>query len=268
MLRQTQDAGRGRRWPTPSSTRDRNPPVYDPKAKTVTMPRGLQDGPSPNLMDSGFWRLDLPEHIGGIAAPPVGALGDRRDDPRRQPRASTCTCPAPASPASCGDLGNEEQKRMGRRSWSSASGAPPWCSPSPMPARTSARASPRPTRSADGSWHIEGVKRFITSRRARHEREHHPPRAGPPGRRRGRGRPRHQGPEPVLRAEVSTSTPTGNLGERNGAFVTNVEKKMGLKVSTTCEVTLRPTASRRRAGWSATCTTASRRCSRSSSTPA
>ncbi len=29
---------------------------------------------------------------------------------------------------------------------------------------------------------------------------------------------------------------TGELGERNGAFVTNVEDKMGLKVSTTCEL--------------------------------
>ena len=30
---------------------------------------------------------------------------------------------------------------------------------------------------------------------------------------------------------------TGALGERNGAYVTNVEHKMGLKVSTTCEIT-------------------------------
>src|SRR5690606_9228506 len=30
---------------------------------------------------------------------------------------------------------------------------------------------------------------------------------------------------------------TGELGDRNGAYVTNVEKKMGLKVSTTCEIT-------------------------------
>ena len=30
---------------------------------------------------------------------------------------------------------------------------------------------------------------------------------------------------------------TGELGERNGAYVTNVEHKMGLKASTTCEVT-------------------------------
>ena len=60
---------------------------------------------------------------------------------------------------------------------------------------------------------------------------------------------------------------TGELGERNGAYVTNVEHKMGLKVSTTCEVTLRRAASPRSAGWSARCTTASRRCSRSSSSP-
>ena len=30
---------------------------------------------------------------------------------------------------------------------------------------------------------------------------------------------------------------TGELGERNGAHVTNVEHKMGLKVSATCEIT-------------------------------
>src|SRR5258708_32264765 len=30
---------------------------------------------------------------------------------------------------------------------------------------------------------------------------------------------------------------TGELGGRNGVYVTNVEKKMGLKVSTTCELT-------------------------------
>jgi hypothetical protein len=30
---------------------------------------------------------------------------------------------------------------------------------------------------------------------------------------------------------------TGEIGERNGVYVTNVEKKMGLKVSTTCELT-------------------------------
>jgi alkylation response protein AidB-like acyl-CoA dehydrogenase len=60
---------------------------------------------------------------------------------------------------------------------------------------------------------------------------------------------------------------TGAPGERNGVFVTNVEHKMGLKVSATCELTFGQHGSRPRAGWSARSTRASRRCSRSSSRP-
>ncbi len=50
----------------------------------------------------------------------------------------------------------------------------------------------------------------------------------------------------------------GSLGERNGVKATNLEHKMGLKVSTTCELTFggdpgRPPSAR----WSAVCTTAS-----------
>jgi len=59
---------------------------------------------------------------------------------------------------------------------------------------------------------------------------------------------------------------TGELGERNGVYVTNLEHKMGLKVSATCELAFgekHPAI----AGSSATCMTASRRCSGSSKTP-
>ena len=56
---------------------------------------------------------------------------------------------------------------------------------------------------------------------------------------------------------------TGELGERNGVYVTNVEHKMGLKASTTCELRFgENTTSRPRAGSSVTSTRASRRCSR------
>ena len=91
----------------------------------------------------------------------------------------------------------------------------------------------------DGTWNIEGVKRFITS--AEHdlgENIMHLVLARP-GRRRGRRRPRHQGPVSLfLVPKFHFDHETGELtGERNGAYVTNVEKKMGIKVSTTCEVT-------------------------------
>src|SRR5690606_21721636 len=86
----------------------------------------------------------------------------------------------------------------------------------------------------DGTWHIEGVKRFITS--AEHDMAENIVHLV-------LGRPEGAGPGtkalsmflvPQYRVELAT----GELGERNGANVTNVEKKMGLKVSTTCELTL------------------------------
>ena len=87
----------------------------------------------------------------------------------------------------------------------------------------------------DGTWHIEGVKRFITS--GEHdmtENIFHLVLARP--------RETARGPAPrgcrCSSSPSSTSTcETGELGERNGVYVTNVEKKMGLKVSTTCELT-------------------------------
>ena len=115
----------------------------------------------------------------------------------------------------------------------------------------------------DGTWHIEGVKRFITS--AEHDLAEniiHLVLARPEG-----AGPGTKGLSHVHRAEVPVRPRDGELGERNGVYVTNVEHKMGLKVSTTCELTFGARRSRRSAGWSATCTTASRRCSRSSRTP-
>jgi len=91
---------------------------------------------------------------------------------------------------------------------------------------------------ADGSWHIEGVKRFITS--AEHDMADNivhlvlaRPVESP-----GHGGPGTKGLSLFIVPKFQvTDWATGELGERNGAFVTNVEKKMGLKVSTTCELT-------------------------------
>ena len=106
----------------------------------------------------------------------------------------------------------------------------------------------------DGSWHIEGVKRFITS--AEHDMTEnivHFVLARPEG-----AGPGTKGLSMFVVPKFHVDLETGELGERNGVYVTNVEKKMGLKVSTTCELTLRRgPAGRPSAGWSATCTTAS-----------
>ncbi|MGZ4595132.1 MAG: acyl-CoA dehydrogenase, partial [Actinomycetes bacterium] len=86
---------------------------------------------------------------------------------------------------------------------------------------------------ADGSWHIEGVKRFITS--AEHDMAEnivHLVLARPEG-----AGPGTKGLSLFIVPKFHFDWETGELGERNGAYVTNVEHKMGLKASTTCEVT-------------------------------
>src|SRR5258707_12294549 len=90
---------------------------------------------------------------------------------------------------------------------------------------------------ADGSWHIEGVKRFITS--GEHDltdniihyvlaRPVDTPGAGGPG---------TKGLSLFVVPKFHFDPATGELGERNGVFATNVEHKMGIKVSNTSQLT-------------------------------
>jgi hypothetical protein len=89
------------------------------------------------------------------------------------------------------------------------------------------------TQQPDGTWHIEGVKRFITSGEwDLPENIVHLVLARPEG-----AGPGTKGLSLFVVPKFLCDWETGELGERNGVYVTNVEKKMGLKVSATCEVT-------------------------------
>ncbi len=82
-------------------------------------------------------------------------------------------------------------------------------------------------------WHIEGVKRFITSADYQgHENTVHLVLARPKGAAAGtKGLRLYIVPKYLV-------NPDGSLGARNGAKVTNIEKKMGIKGSATCELTM------------------------------
>src|ERR687884_1916986 len=98
-----------------------------------------------------------------------------------------------------------------------------------------AKATPQ----EDGSWHIEGVKRFITSGESDlQENIIHLVLARPVGVE-GAGGPGTKGLSLFIVPKFHFDVETGELtGERNRAYVTNVEHKMGIKVSNTCELTL------------------------------
>ncbi len=84
----------------------------------------------------------------------------------------------------------------------------------------------------DGTWHIEGVKRFITG--GEHdltENIMHLVLARPEG-----AGPGTKGLSLFLVPKFLVSD-DGALGARNGVYATHIEKKMGLKGSTTCDMT-------------------------------
>ena len=48
---------------------DRNPPVFDPETNTAPVPASFKKSYKA-FMDSEYWRLGLPEEVGGTTAPP------------------------------------------------------------------------------------------------------------------------------------------------------------------------------------------------------
>ena len=209
---------------------DRTPPVYDPVTCTVTMPEGFKASYKA-LIDSGFWNLDLPQHLGGPGAPPSLRWAASEMLLGANPPAFMFMS-GPGFAAILDHLGNEEQKKtahlMIEKQWGATMVLTEPDAGSDVGAgRTKAVQQP------DGSWHITGVKRFITS--GEHDMTDnivHLVLARPEGAVGGT-----KGLSLFVVPKFHFDVETGELGERNGVYATNVEKKMGIKASTTCELT-------------------------------
>ncbi len=209
---------------------DRNPPVYDPTTSSVTMPDSFQKS-FRALMDSGFYNLDLPVHLGGPGAPASLRWGASEMLLGANP-AAFMYMSGPGFAAILDHLGNADQQALARLMIEHQWGATmvltePDAGSDVGAGRT--RAVPQP----DGSWHLDGVKRFITS--AEHDLADniiHLVLARPQG-----AGPGTKGLSLFVVPKYLVDLGTGELGARNGVYVTNVEHKMGLKASTTCELT-------------------------------
>ena len=214
---------------------DRNPPVFDPTTNTAPIPESFQKSYQA-WMDSEYWRLQINEELGGTPAPSslVWALGEM-----------VLGSNAPiwmyaAGPAFAGVVhrnGNDRDKRIAQimveRQWGAT-----MVLTEPDAGSDVGAGRAKATLNDDGSWNIEGVKRFITS--AEHDMSEnimHLVLARPVGIE-GVGGPGTKGLSLFLVPKIHFDHESGELtGERNGAYVTNVEHKMGIKVSNTCEVT-------------------------------
>ncbi|MEZ5184723.1 MAG: acyl-CoA dehydrogenase [Candidatus Nanopelagicales bacterium] len=213
---------------------DRNPPVYDPATYSVTMPEDFKKGYQA-LMDSEGWRLEIPEGLGGINCPPSLRWAVAELVLGANP-AAFMYMSGPGFAGILYNLGNEDQKKMAERMVDGQWGATMVLT-EPDAGSDVGAGRTKAFDNGDGTWRIEGVKRFITS--AEHDMSDnivHLVLARPEGVE-GAGGPGTKGLSLFVVPKFMFDIETGELGERNGAYVTNVEKKMGLKVSTTCEIT-------------------------------
>jgi len=216
---------------------DRNPPVFDPATSTAPIPASFKKSYEA-FMKSEWWRLQLPEALGGQGAPSslnwaVGEfiLGSNA------PIWMYAAGPSFASVVYKNANGVARDLRiaeiMVERQWGAT-----MVLTEPDAGSDVGAGRAKATLNEDGTWNIEGVKRFITS--AEHDMSEniiHLVLARPAGIE-GIGGPGTKGLSLFIVPKYHFDLETGELtGERNGAYVTNVEHKMGIRVSNTCEVT-------------------------------
>jgi alkylation response protein AidB-like acyl-CoA dehydrogenase len=208
---------------------DRTPPEFDPVTHSVRMPEPFRESFG-TFADAEWYRLELPAELGGTVVPRslVWAIAELVLG------ANPAIWMYSSGAAFCRalyELGTPEQRLFAQhaadRRWTATMVLTEADAGSDVGAgRTKAVQQP------DGTWHIEGVKRFITG--GEHdmaENIFHLVLARPQG-----AGPGTKGLSMFLVPKFLVNN-DGSLGERNGVYATNVEHKMGLKVSTTCELT-------------------------------
>ncbi|EFV13565.1 acyl-CoA dehydrogenase [Segniliparus rugosus] len=210
---------------------DREPPVYDPQTFEAVLPDALKEGIR-LVLDSGVAQLGLDPELGGIPAP--RSLGWAAWEMIGGAHSSTWFYTGGSAFNNIFyRLATEEQKQwckvIAEQNWGATMVLTEPDAGSDVGAgRTKAALQP------DGTWHIEGVKRFITSATSDDVFENifHLVLARPEGAKAGT-----KGLSLFFVPKWHYDFTTRTKGERNGVFVTNVEHKMGIKASTTCELT-------------------------------
>jgi alkylation response protein AidB-like acyl-CoA dehydrogenase len=210
---------------------DRNPPTFDPATHTVHMPESFKK--SLRAWEQGEWfRIGLSEEVGGVAAPAMLEWAINEFVLGAQPPVFMMLS-GPKSSDILHAIGNEQQRHwatMGvERNWGATMVLTEPDAGSDVGAgRTKAFQQP------DGTWHLDGVKRFITNGDSDDLFENiiHLVLARPEG-----AGPGTKGLSLFVVPKFLFDPETGEPGERNGVYVTGLEHKMGLKVSPTCELT-------------------------------
>ncbi|MCW2513677.1 MAG: Butyryl-CoA dehydrogenase [Mycobacterium sp.] len=210
---------------------DRNPPTFDPETHSVTLPEAFKE--SVLVWQRGEWtRIGLAEGVGGVPAPAMVRWAITEFLVGGLPAAFFYLDGPPMMEVLYNE-GNEQQKRWAalavERNWGATMVLTEPDAGSDVGAgRTKAVEQP------DGTWHLDGVKRFITSGDCDDLFENiaHLVLARPEG-----AGPGTKGLSLFFVPKFMPDPQTAAPGERNGVYVTGLEHKMGLAASATCELT-------------------------------
>jgi alkylation response protein AidB-like acyl-CoA dehydrogenase len=212
------------------SVADRNPPVFDPETHEVTLPpeyvasvRAWQDG--------GWGLVGVDPAVGGVAAPRVVTWAITEFLLGANPSIFMYLS-GPLFAEIMHTIGNEQQQKWAKQVIERNHGSSMMLTEAEVGSDVGAVRA-KAIEQPDGTWHIEGTKRFITGADSGQMFENiwHQVLARPEG-----AGPGTKGLSYFLVPKFMPDPETAAPGERNGVYVTGIEKKMGLAASATCEV--------------------------------
>ena len=209
---------------------DRNPPRFVPSEHTITVPDSVRPAVAA-FKDAGWWRIGMSEVIGGMPAPAPLTWAVNEMMICANPAIQWYSTPVMSQVLAL--VGTEQQKQWARigleRGWTGTMALTEPDAGSDVGAGRT-KAIPQP----DGTWHIEGVKRFISGGDVGDTAENlfHLVLARPQG-----AGPGTKGLSMFYVPKYLFDPDTMDLRERNGVFATALEEKMGIKASPTCELT-------------------------------
>jgi len=210
---------------------DRVGAILNKETGNVTLPESFKKSYKA-YVDGEWWRLDAPVDLGGMKVPPSvrWAMAEMvlGSNPAIHIYASGYAFAQVAYV-----LGTPAQKKMAKHMVDKHWGATMQLTEPDAGSDVGAGRS-KAVEQADGTWHVTGTKRYITSGDANfYDNVMHFVLA-----RREGGGPGTKGLSLFLVPKFMFDLETGELGKRNGVYVTALEDKMGLNVSATCEVNL------------------------------
>ncbi len=210
---------------------DRIGAVFNKETGNVTLPESFKKSYK-SYIDGEWWRVDAPVELGGTKVPQSirWAIAEMvlGSNPAVHLYASGYAFAQVAYV-----LGTDKQKKIAKHMVEKHWGATMQLTEPDAGSDVGAGRS-KAVEQSDGTWHITGNKRYITSGDADfYDNVVHFVLA-----RREGGGPGTKGLSLFLIPKFMFDFETGELGKRNGVYVTSIEDKMGLNVSATCEVNL------------------------------